>query len=489
MTDLVLIHPGGSRATYGSLAQELSAIEPPLWCRLIAGYCRDRGVSVKILDAEAHNLAPGNIGAVIATWKPQIAAIVAYGHQPSASTQSMPEAAAIARAIKHECLTTKVVVLGGHVSALPLRTLKEERAFDYAIVGEGPVTLMALLRGERGSIPGLITYDHRTTNAHMVPSAKLIEMRDLRGNAWDLLPMQKYRAHNWQCFDNLAARQPYASIHTSLGCPYKCSFCCINAPFESNRYRMREPIDVVSEIGMLFAAYGVRTFKITDEMFVLNERHYTAIAKGIIALGIGEHLNIWAYARVDTVKPGTLALLRAAGICWLALGIESGSAHVRDGAEKRLNSADIAETVGAIEAAGINVIANYIFGLPDDDHESMKETLRLAITLNTAFANFYSAMAYPGSALYDQADLHNQPLPKTWAGYSQHSEDCRPMDTHHVTGRAVLRFRDEAFQAYFTRPNYLNMIEKRFGAEAATHIRAMTAHRLRRKLLETAEAA
>ena len=57
----------------------------------------------------------------------------------------------------------------------------------------------------------------------------------------------------------------------------------------------------------------------------------------------------------------------------------------------------------AIQNAGINVIGNYIFGLPDDDLVTMRQTLDLAKVLNCEFANFYSAMAYPGSPLYGMA--------------------------------------------------------------------------------------
>ena len=120
-------------------------------------------------------------------------------------------------------------------------------------------------------------------------------------------------------------------------------------------------------------------------MFVLNERHYGAICEGLAASGIADQLNIWAYSRIDTVKPEKLALLRAAGVRWLALGIESGSAHVRDGASKKLKNDDIVGVVREIQAAGINVIGNYIFGLPDDDERSMNETIGLALELNTEF--------------------------------------------------------------------------------------------------------
>ena len=109
------------------------------------------------------------------------------------------------------------------------------------------------------------------------------------GVAWDLLPMTRYRAHNWHCFGDLE-REPYAAIYTTLGCPYHCSFCCIQAPFkageqmmglraDANSYRFWTPAQVVlEEIDLLVNKYGVRNIKFADEMFVLNQRHVSASA-------------------------------------------------------------------------------------------------------------------------------------------------------------------------------------------------------------------
>ena len=309
---------------------------------------------------------------------------------------------------------------------------------------------------------------------------------DLHGDVWDMLPMANYRAHNWQCFGDAEARMPYASIYTSLGCPYKCSFCCINAPFDTNSYRMRRPEMVVAEVDKLYRVYGVKTFKIIDEMFVLNERHVKQICQGLTALGYAHELNFWAYARVDTVKPHMLAALREAGIRWLALGIEFSLKHVRDGARKNLRNEDIANVVREIQQAGIAVIGNFIFGLPDDTLDSMRETLELAKQLNCEFANFYSAMAYPGSPLYLQAVERGMKLPATWSGYSQHSYDCQPLPTDVVAAKDVLRFRDAAFHEYFTNPKYLDMITQRFGWDTRAHIAEMARPKLRRALLEEA---
>ncbi len=307
---------------------------------------------------------------------------------------------------------------------------------------------------------------------------------DLHGSVWHLLPMEKYRAHNWQCFGDLASRQPYASIYTTLGCPYKCSFCCINAPFGTNRYRMRAPEKVVEEIDLLYHTYGVRTFKIIDEMFVLNDRHVEGICQRLAAKPYARELNFWAYARVDTVKEDRLQMLRDAGIRWLALGIESGSEHVRDGAEKSLAEQDIVDIVKAIQNADIHVIGNYIFGLPDDNLQTMRQTLDLAKVLNCEFANFYSAMAYPGSPLYRMAIENGWDLPESWSGFSQHSYDCKPLPTEQVSSAEVLRFRDNAFHEYFQSPAYLDLVERKFGEETMQHIKEMSSSRLRRKLLE-----
>jgi len=488
--DLVLINPGGRDKVYQELGAELTAVEPPLWCRLLASHVRRHGHSVRIIDSEAENWGPEAVAAAVRTLGPRLVAMVVFGHQPSASTQMMAGAGAACRAIKEHVPEQKLIILGGHVSALPERTLREE-AVDFAAVGEGPVTLRQLVEvlrsGEPEKVDGVAGLAFRRAGDIVSnPMPPLISDldRDLAGDTWDLLPMHRYRAHNWQCFDDLERRMPYASIYTSLGCPYKCAFCCINAPFGKPNYRMRSAGAVVSEIEHLYRTYGVRTFKIIDELFVLNDRHVRGICEALIAQGFADELNIWAYARPDTVRPEQLSLLRRAGIRWLALGIESGSKKVRDEADKSLKSDDIKGIVEQIQRAGIHVIGNYIFGLPEDDLASMRETLDLAKELNTEFANFYSAMAYPGSRLYGTALELKWELPDTWSGYSQHSYDAKPLPTKHLSARDVLRFRDGAFLDYFTSARYLHMIKQRFGPETRRHIEAMTRHKLRRKLLE-----
>jgi len=494
--DLVLINPASRPQVYQSLGRTLAAVENPVWAGLMATFCRTKGLSVEVIDAEADDLGHDAVAARVRDLNPVLAAVVVYGHQPSASTQIMTAAGGVCSAIKQLTPDQPVLLLGGHVAALPERTLREEEA-DFVAAGEGLHTLVGLVEAlkspvpEFGSVPGLVYRDRGQVRQN--PGRPLIKDldREMPGVAWDLLPMAKYRAHNWHCLDG-TPRQPYAAIYTTLGCPYHCSFCCIQAPFKAgeaaagvkssvNTYRAWDPDTAIAQIDTLVNQYGVRNIKIADEMFVLKPRHVLGICDRIIERGYD--LNIWAYTRVDTIKDGMLPKLKAAGFNWLAVGIEAGDGRVRADVDKGFGQDDVFRAVGEIRAAGINVIGNYIFGLPEDDHDTMRATLDMAVELNCEFANFYSAMAYPGSPLYTLAMRQSLPLPRAWTGYSQHSRDCLPLPTRYAPAREVLRFRDAAFHAYYSGPAYLEMVGRKFGPATVEEVRRMTAVRLDRDLL------
>jgi radical SAM superfamily enzyme YgiQ (UPF0313 family) len=398
----------------------------------------------------------------------------------------MPAAREVARRLRGTGIRTLVV--GTHASAVPRRTLEEE-PFDFVCQGEGHRTSVALCRELETAnprwerVPGLWYRDSGSEIRSNPPAPKERDLdTELPGQAWELVQPSRYRAHNWHSFGRLESRQPYASILTSLGCPYRCSFCCINAPFGGAGIRYWSPEFVIQQIDLLVQKHGVRNIKISDEMFILSERHVTGICDLLIERGYD--LNIWAYGRVDTVKPRYLERLRKAGFRWLALGIESANGKVRDGVEKgRFGTREIQTIVHEIQEAGIHVCANYIFGLPEDTHESMQETLDLALGLRTEWANFNAAMAYPGSKLYDLALGQGLRLPPDWIGYSQHSFESLPLPTETLSGEEVLEFRDRAFQLYFRDSSYLAMIRAKFGAETVEHIGRMLAEPLPRKHL------
>ena len=493
--DALLITPPSRLEVYQGLANDYAAIEPPVWSSLIANFLIKKGFTAEILDAEAENLTHEKTAEKIARKNPKLAIFMVYGQQPSASTQCMPGGKKTCSKL-NEITSNEIksIVIGTHASALPKKTLEEE-PYTYVCQGEGPLTVVELINFLKGKnkdlkkIPGLWYFD-KDKNICSNPSAKMFENLDqnLPGQAWKLLDMKRYKAHNWHTFGRLETINSYASLQTSLGCPFKCTFCCINAPFERNTIRFWSPKHIIKQIKILVEDYKITNIKIPDEMFVLNPKQVTGICDEIINSGYGEVLNFWAYARIDTLNDDEmLKKMLKAGIRWLALGIESSSKHVRDGVVKgRFDNFDIEGIVKKVRDMGFYVGANYIFGLPDDNFDSMKETLDLSLRVNSEWANFYSGMAYPGSQLYPMAKNKKWTLPDDkngpgWIGYSQHSYQTLPLRTEHIKGSEVLEFRDKAFDAYFKSQDYLSMVKKTFGEQTVSHIEKMSSHKLKRK--------
>lgn len=484
--DLLLVNPGNRKECYGNLAESLAGIEPPLWCALIAGFVRKYGYSVEIIDADAENWSPEYTAEKIADFNPLLAGIVVLGTNPSASsTPKMTVVGQTLRELKSRAPGIKTILSGLHPSALPERTLREEKV-DFVCQGEGFFTFLDLLQvlksggnPKEEEIKGLWYMSEGKVISF--PMASPVENLDeLPFAAWDLLPLEKYRAHNWHCFQDLNKRQPYVAIFTSLGCPFNCSYCPVHALYGRPGIRFRSPENVISEIDLLVRNYNITNIKIVDELFVLKEDRVMRLCDLIIARGY--KLNIWVYARIDTVNETVLKKMKKAGVNWLCFGIESANNRVRAGVSKKISQDRIKKAIDMTHAAGIYALGNFIFGLPDDDLQTMQETLNMAKELNCEYVNFYVTMAYPGSRLYEEALNQGIGLPEQWHGYGQYSQETLPMSTKFISASEVLRFRDNAFREYFTNPEYIEMIRERFGVKSVQHIEDMLKATIKRRL-------
>ena len=216
-----------------------------------------------------------------------------------------------------------------------------------------------------------------------------------------------------------------------------------------------------------------------DELFAIREDRVTRLCDLLIQRGYD--LNIWAYARVDTVSESMLEKMKQAGINWLCYGFESASQRVRGGVAKKTEQEITDRAIEMTRQAGIYILANFIFGLPDDDAETMQETLDMAKDYNFEYVNLYMAMAYPGSQLYMDAVRQGLQLPESWHGYGQFSDEAIPLPTKYLSAAEVLRFRDNAFNEYFSNPRYLQMIDEKFGRQIVEHIKDMLKHKIYRK--------
>jgi len=502
MVDVLFITPDSSLAAYQGLAETYSAIEPPTWSLLFGAAAQKKGFKAAILDCDAERLSLEESVKRIADLNPRLLVFVLYGQNPNSGTTSMIGAIKLAKAVKEAGIGAPVCFAGSHTQALPYEVLGYD-CVDLILLNEGVYALNNLLASNLAddllTIKGI---GHKVEGKpilndpeKVVPQDRMDE--DLPGYAWELLPFKEkpldlYRAHFWHAEFDHAQRTPFAAIYTSLGCQFACEFCMINI---INRIDNGEWVDASNSKGMRFwsaewvaremkklADMGVRTLRISDEMFFLNRKYYTPILENCISEDFG--FNMWTYSRVDSVRPGALELFKKAGVNWLALGIEAGNQKVRQevskGSFKEINIRDVCKT---INDADINIISNYIFGFPEDTHETMQQTLDLALELNTEMANMYPCQALPGSPLYNRARKEGWDLPSSYEAFAFLSYECEPMQTKYLTAAEVLKFRDDAWNTYFTNPDYLKLVEQRFGSIQRSNVEDMAKIQLKRKIL------
>jgi radical SAM superfamily enzyme YgiQ (UPF0313 family) len=409
----VFIKPNAKKRQYGRV-EHLSAIEPPVWLVLMAQSIPD----AVVVDMEAENLAADGLVNRLKGADPQRAVILATGSHPSAHIQQTEAAERLKPALEKAFGITVEV---------------------YNYLPFNPINAGAL--------------------------------------DWSLLPMEKYRAHNWHSWGR--KDKSYGATFTSISCPFQCEFCCVK-DFYRSEYHQRLPELVASEVSAA-VKLGVTNFKMMDELFAIENYGVNAVCDRLISDGLGQEINIWAYARIDTVNERLLKKMRAAGVRWLAYGIESGNQQIRREVDKgTFTNQKVCEVIRMTREADINALGNYMFGFWDDDLSTMKETLDLAKELNCEYANFYCMTVYPGSRLYDEMKARNVDLPEKGEEFAQMSPHFKPVPTKHLAAKDVLRFRDQAFNEYFGSERYQSMMRTRFGDSVVEEIKDMLKIDIRR---------
>ena len=501
--DVLFVNADSSAQAYQDLSKVFSAIEPPTWSLLLAQSCRAKGFGVAILDCTAERLTFPQAVQRIMELKPRLTCFVIYGQNPNSGTTSMIGNVMISRALKEAAPDLITCMVGSHVSALPLEVLGLP-GVDMVLLNEGVYALHNLLKTDlRNGLERVNGIGFKRDDVPILnPPEQVVPLdrmdTDLPGYAWDLLPyrdkpLDLYRAHFWHAEFDHEKRTPFAALYTSLGCRFKCDFCMINivnrvdnregtVSSDSPNMRFWSPQFILQEFSKL-AEMGVQTVRISDEMFFLNKKYYEPLLDGLIERDLG--LRMWSYSRVDTVRPQYLDKFLRAGIKWLALGIEAGNQSVRREISKgSFEEVDIRDAVKSVRDSGMNVISNYIFGLPDDTHETMQETLNLALELNTEAANMYPCQALPGSPLYRTAKENGWKLPDSYEGYAFLSYASEPLPTKTLSAADVLRFRDKAWATYHSHEPYLRLVEEKFGSQERRNVEEMAKTNLRRRLLE-----
>jgi len=313
------------------------------------------------------------------------------------TSRTYREAVEIAKIFKTKKPDMPVIFGGPHVSIM-MKDVMKESLIDFAIYGEGELTLYELLGLLKNSenrfnvevlskVNGLIF--RRDGNVVVNASRVLIENLDtLPFPAFDLFPMRRY-----------AGRLP---LITSRGCPFACVFCA-SSQIWSRKWRPRSPENIVKEVKWLEDKFGPRPFEFHDDGFNMSLKRVNAICDQIIE----EKINIpWGARgfRADIVNTDVSRKMRRAGCSHVAIGIESANPEMLKRMKKQLTIEQIDAGIKVLRSAGIDVIGQFMIGNPGETLETVKQSVKFAKESGCIKSMFATAVPFPGTGLWQYVE-------------------------------------------------------------------------------------
>lgn len=282
------------------------------------------------------------------------------------------------------------IILGGpFVSSAP-QALMKHLPVDYAVLGEGELTILelmeALSKQDKGSIAGIPGICYKKDGLVVFTSARA-QIRDL-----DILPVLDFNL--WPTVKG-QPRLESLGFSSSRGCYSKCSFC-----FKAmDHVRQMSPEKFCVGVKSFVKIHGLSYAYINDLTFVIGRERTLEMCKGLKESGIR-----WACStRVENIDGDLLKVMKDSGCGEIWYGFESVDQRVLDANFKKITVAQIEDAVAITNQAGIKVMGNFIIGLLGETEESLEKMVRFIQTRDVIPCSIKYLTPFPGTHIYTYA--------------------------------------------------------------------------------------
>jgi radical SAM superfamily enzyme YgiQ (UPF0313 family) len=163
--------------------------------------------------------------------------------------------------------------------------------------------------------------------------------------------------------------------YISRGCTNRCSFC--QSGHAHGKFRKRDLDGVYQEFDGIRQFPNVQTVHMVDDSFSADIEHAKTFLEWYVSQSFPYKLNIFN-VRADQIDYELLDLMKRAGVSVLPIGVESGDETVYGFVGKGENLTDIEIAIEMIQGAGITPWLNMIVGLPKDNPERNRNSIRWA---------------------------------------------------------------------------------------------------------------
>jgi anaerobic magnesium-protoporphyrin IX monomethyl ester cyclase len=386
---ILLINPFGSNWIEGSEDKTETAIRmAPIGILSIAAYLIREGHDVQVHDCRGpvSRIGSSAVMSHVSSYKPDIVGFTAV-------TSGFLNAYRLAGEIRRTAPHITIVFGGVHVSALRGKILQSFPAIDCVVTGEGEKAMVELAAAARPeTIQGLVYRE----GSEIKDNGLRTDLCEL-----DSLPFPAY--HKLEGFPDRFEgalfnypKAPSATIISSRGCPYQCSYCDRSVYRRSFRYNSAEYL--YEHMVFLKKNFGIRHVFFYDDLFTFNRERIEKFCGLLRKKPLAMTFN--CAVRVGHADDQLLKMLKTSG-CWMvSLGIESGAPEILARHKTKVDFNEMKTTVKRIQKAGIRAKGLFMMGLPGETEETIKATADFITGLELDDMNMTKFTPFPGSPLY-----------------------------------------------------------------------------------------
>jgi radical SAM superfamily enzyme YgiQ (UPF0313 family) len=368
---------------------DLGAIAEPLALEYLAAGAKLDSHEVRLLDLRLH---PNELDHTLREFVPEVVGVTGY-------SMHVLRNLAICRGIKQLLPSCWTVVGGHHATLMPEDFFEPE--IDFVVCGEGVRPFRTLLQALGKNVPvrGIPGVWSRVDGTFISGGDQPLFDID------DIPPPDRSVTLGDRDAYFIDWMKPIALIRTTVGCPYRCSFCSLWKIMDG-KYHKRDIERVVDELA---AIREECVFLVDDEPFV-NGRRMKQLASAIKATGLQK--RYFAYCRIDSFlrQRELMMAWREIGLERLFFGIEAISAKDLSEYNKRLNVAQIEAGMAGARDLGIEIFAQFIVNT-DYTPREFKQLVRFIKHHKIGYPSFTVLTPLPGTEALGMFDhvIERQP--------------------------------------------------------------------------------
>lgn len=410
---------------------------PPTDLMYLAAIAEEIGFEAKIKDYGLNNQNVETFIKDLKEYNPDFLVL-------DVSLPSLKNDLSLCEIIKKTLPSTKIIAKGFSFKYNAENLMTKYPALDYAIQGEPELTLKELLlKNDLSKINGLIWRDGNKIIQN--PDRELLE--DL-----DSLPFPSRHLIDNTLYRRPDNNKPLAVVRVEKGCPYGCFFCLVDS-IAGKKPRHRTVDNVIKEIKECVEKYQICNFVFWADLFIFDKKWVKELCLKIIE----ENLKIsWsATTRANTIDSETVKLMKKSGCKYVCMGIESGNQEILEKANKQIDLKQVKEAHKIIKEQGLKTLTHYIIGLPWETEETINDTIKFAIELNSDFASFNIATPFPQTKFHDYVikeglleNKHNSDI------YSE-SYYIPSIKTKYISEDKILKLYKKALKKFYLRPLHI----------------------------------